>query len=122
MAYRSFGTSPSALPRETDSRAADSTEARFAPLELKVIALAEADPVASIGPPTRFTRFFERWFGFKRPAPLADVRLEALRRFAVLARVAGGRLPGEEVERFVAAGFTLLHARTLQRRAATAAS
>jgi hypothetical protein len=98
-----------------------STGTQFAPLELKVIALAEADPVASIGAPTRFARFFDRWFGFEQPVPLADARLEALRRFAVLARVTGGRLPGEEIERFLTAGFTLLHARWLQRRAATAA-
>jgi len=120
MAYRPAAAPTSGLPRISDSQARP-TGARFAPLELKVIALAEADPVASIGAPTRFARFFERWFGFQRPAPLADARLEALRRFAVLARVTGGRLPGEEVERFLTAGFTLLHARWLQRRAATSA-
>ena len=99
---------------------ADSTEsASFEPIELKVIALAEADPVASIGAPTRFTRFFERWLGISRPKPLANERLEALRRFAVLARVTGGSLPVEEVRRFLAAGYSLLQARALQRRAAS---
>jgi hypothetical protein len=95
----------------------DSAAARFEPLEYKVIGLAEADPVASIGAPSRFAAFFERWFGVARPKPLADSRLEALRRFAVLARVTGGRMPAEEVGRFLAAGFTLLQARALQRRA-----
>jgi hypothetical protein len=121
MAYRSFGAPAPALSGEIESLAAAPAaqqEARFAPLELRVIALAEADPVASIGPPTRFHRFFERWFGFKLPNPLADERLEALRRFAVLARVTAGRLPAEEVRRFLAAGFSLPHARALQRRAA----
>ena len=121
MAYRSFATHPLARPDGLESHrpaSAKAEEARFAPLELKVIALAEADPVASIGAPTRFTRFFERWFGFKRPSPLANERLEALRRFAVLSRVTGGRLPAEEVKHFLTAGFSLFQARALQRRAA----
>jgi hypothetical protein len=121
MAYRSFGAEPFAFSPLSDSRsAADARaeEVEFAPLELSVIALAEADPVASIGAPTRFARFFERWFGFKRPSPLANERLEALRRFAVLARVTGGRLPAEEVKHFLVAGFSLPQARALQRRAA----
>ena len=109
-----------ALVASAPTAAESAQVVRFAPLELKVIALAEADPIASIGAPTRFTRFFERWFGITRPAPLADARLEALRRFAVLARVSGGRLPREEVRRFVEAGFSMLQAHALQRRAATA--
>lgn len=113
MAYRAF-SSPDSLESLADAAA----EAPFAPLELKVIDLAEIDPVASIGPPTRFARWFERWFGIPRPTPLADARLEALRRFAVLVRVTGGELPVEEVKRFLDAGFTLVQARTLQRRAA----
>ncbi len=120
MAYRSFATHPLALPVGFESHlspAPQAEEARFAPLEWKVIALAEADPVASIGSPTRFRRFYERWFGFKLPRPLANERLEALRRFAVLARVSGGRLPAEEVRNFLTAGFSLLQARALQRRA-----
>ena len=120
MAYRSFGALALAYEGETESPEPTRDrpeEGRFGPLELKVIALAEADPVASIGPPRRLHRFFERWFGFKLPNPLADERLEALRRFAVLARVTAGRLPAEEVKRFLAAGFSLLQARALQRRA-----
>lgn len=121
MAYRfpdarTFSNSPG-----SDSPESVRTEPKqvpFAPLELKVIALAEVDPVASIGTPKRFARFFERWFGFRRPSPLANERLEALRRFAVLARVTGGQLPAEEVKRFLAAGFSILQARTLQGRAA----
>jgi hypothetical protein len=120
MAYRAFGGSDPASAKEAESRETTPNGPRFAPLELKVIGLAEADPVASIGPPTRFARWFERWFGFERASPLADARLEALRRFAVLARVTGGQLPREEIERFVAAGFTQLQARALQRRAAPA--
>jgi hypothetical protein len=121
MAYRSFKTAPFAparpadLPRDSED---EGEPASFAPLEQTVIVLAEADPVASLGAPSRFARFFERWFGFKRHNPLSDKRLEALRRFAVLARVARGRLPADEVRRFLAAGFSLSQARALQRRAA----
>jgi hypothetical protein len=117
MAYRSFGATALAHDGKSES-AADRPEAiGFGHLELRVIALAQADPVASIGSPTRFRRFFERWFGFKLPRPLANERLEALRRFAVLARVSGGRMPAEEVRNFLTAGFSLLQARALQRRA-----
>jgi hypothetical protein len=121
MAYRSFGVEPFSLPYAAAARVAAEAgpqAAGFTPLEQQVIRLAEADPVASIGAPTRFARFFERWFGFKRPNPLADERLEALRRFAVLARVTDGQLPAEEVKRFLAADFSLPQARALQGRAA----
>ncbi|HYD13088.1 MAG TPA: hypothetical protein VEC11_09590 [Allosphingosinicella sp.] len=121
MAYRSLGAPATLHHGDTESpeTAADGLDQdRFDPLELRVIALAEADPVASIGPPTRFRRFFERWFGFKLPHPLANERLEALRRFAVLSRVSDGRLPAEEVKTFLNAGFSLLQARAVQRRAA----
>lgn len=120
MAYRSFGVEPFSTPFAAAARVAAETTpqtAGFSALERQVIALAEADPVASIGSPTRSRRFFERWFGFKLPRPLANERLEALRRFAVLARVTGGRLPAEEVKHFLTAGFSLLQARALQRRA-----
>jgi len=121
MAYRSFGAAAPVHDGESESPAATPDrpeDSRFDPLELRVIALAEADPVASIGTPTRFRRSVERWFGFKLPRPLANERLEALRRFAVLARVSGGRLPAEEVKHFLTAGFSLLQARALQRRGA----
>ena len=119
MAYRAFEAWEAAPSGQIESPVTGDPQSRFAPLELTVIALAEADPVASIGGvPTRFGRAFERWFGFERPKPLADARLEALRRFAVLARVTWGRLPVEEVRHFLAAGFTRFQARLLQRRAA----
>jgi hypothetical protein len=113
MTYRAQDATDALVPTQNDS-----PSGRFELLELKVISLAEADPVASIGAPSRFAARFERWFGFERPRPLADSRLEALRRFAVLARITGGELPGEEIKQFLAAGFTRLQARTLQRRAA----
>lgn len=117
MAYHSTGTTSGAFLPSPESRSPAESDS-FEPLEQTVIALAEADPVASLGAPRRFARSFERWFGFKRHNPLPDKRLEALRRFAVLARVARGGLPADEVRRFLAAGFSLSQARTLQRRAA----
>jgi hypothetical protein len=121
MAYSKFPTDARARPRSADSPSRPALEREgeaFAPLEQTVIALAEADPVASIGVPGRFTGFFERWFGFRRHSPLPDARLEALRRFAGLARLGRGGLPADEVKRFLAAGFSLSQARALQRRAA----
>ncbi len=118
MAYLSFDAQPLPFSGPAESPLTEIEAAPFAPLELQVISLAEADPVVSIGAPTRFSRWFERWFGIDRPNPLADARLEALRRFAVLARVTRGELPVDEIKRFLAAGFTRFQARALQRRAA----
>ena len=70
MAYRTFGATDSLDSR--DSPDAVAVEPPFAPLELQVIDLAEIDPIASIGVPGRFGRWFERWFGIERPKPLAD--------------------------------------------------
>jgi len=39
--------------------------------------------------------------------PVADARLEALRRFVVAVLAARGRLPAEDLQRFLVAGFTV---------------
>lgn len=116
MAYRAFDVGPFGLETATtDSIAAT---ARFTHAEARVIALADSDRADSVGARSRLGRFIDRVFGIRRSNPLADPRLEALRRFAVLARLSDGRLPGAEIERFIAAGFTVLQARALQLRVA----
>ncbi|MBB5686815.1 hypothetical protein [Sphingobium boeckii] len=119
MAYRAFDveTFDSATRWETNTAEA-TVAARFTALEARVIAMADHDRLETGRPPSRIGRALDAVFGIKRTAPLADPKLEALRRFTVIARLAEGRLPEREIETFTAAGFSPLQARALQLRAA----
>lgn len=113
MAYRAFdewplvvGAAPAAGAVTAARPVRDGVrEPAFGPIEASVVALAAHDHRWSIRPRTRFVRLVEALFGFRQSNRLADPRLEALRRFAVLARVTRGRPPQAEVEAFLAAGF-----------------
>lgn len=81
--------------------------ADFSPLELRVIALGERSDVSHEVPhESRAGRFLERAFGIKPARPLANPRLENLRRFASMARHHPDRLDDQEIEALRAAGFT----------------
>ena len=82
------------------------TAAVFTPVERSVIALARIDGPSSIRSPRLLARLARRLFGIGPANPLANPRLEALRRFAILARSSRGRPPRREIELFLAAGFT----------------
>lgn len=88
--------------------AVDTREAlRFSPLEMRVIALGERTDVArERRPGTWLARAADRVFGLAAAGPLADPRLEALRRFASKARHHRAALGREDVEALVAAGYT----------------
>lgn len=73
------------------------------PLERAVIALAHNDPASSLKRQDRAARWL-RGPSFA-PLPLADPRLEALRRYAILRRVHGGALAKQEREQLCNAGF-----------------
>lgn len=88
-------------------------EPAFTPIELSVIALARVDGPATVRRRTWLTRLAKAMFGIGLPNPLADPRLEALRRFAIVARDHRGDPPQAEIDRFLAAGFTALAAITL---------
>lgn len=80
-----------------------STSEAISQLERQVIALSRSDPVSSLRQAGRLSRWiFGRNVDFP---PLADPKLEALRRYAILRRVYGERLDVEEVEKFQNAGF-----------------
>ena len=113
MAYRAAEAWAPAFPARSATRILPAPLARFAPIERNVIALAAHDPVASVAAPGRFGRLLRRWLGLAPPNQLADPRLEALRRFAVLARAAPDRIHLSEVRRFLAAGFTVAQARSV---------
>lgn len=78
----------------------------FSGLEWSVIALARRDRIASLREPGRISRALRTVFGTSRPSQLADGRLEALRRIAVLAWHRGYAVPVAELRAFLGAGFT----------------
>jgi hypothetical protein len=91
-----------------------SKHARFSPLEWSVIALARRDTLSSLDRPGRLAMALGTIFGGRRNPQLADPRLEALRRFAVMLRHLRDRLPDRELVRFIKAGFTRGHATLLR--------
>jgi len=73
------------------------------PLERAVIALSCTDPVSSLRPNNRRRGWFLGWP--TGPLPLANPRLEALRRYAILRRVHGAGRVAAEREQLIEAGF-----------------
>ncbi len=83
-----------------------SAEAALSPLELRTLQLSLADGRASLRAPRRIERIGAMLFGSRRVSGLANARLEALRRFAILYRLDGARLDSGEVARAEAAGLS----------------
>lgn len=82
-------------------------ELRFDQLERQVLLLARRDGAWSLGSRGGgLDVLLKRLFGAARPNVLADPRLEALRRFAVTARVGGIAAVQREAAAFLAGGFT----------------
>ncbi len=77
------------------------TVPRIAPLERQVLQLAAADTRSSLNEPGRIVKMLRWVFAVRSANRLADPRIEALRRFAVMARVHGDA----EVDRLIGAGF-----------------
>jgi hypothetical protein len=73
--------------------------------ETLVLQIAEHDDVSTVRTPGRVARFFAWLFAFRSVAPLANARLEALRRAAVFARI-DGHVPAREVEALIGFGFS----------------
>ncbi len=114
MAYRAFdewqhaaATEPLRLPSVArPALVAPAPAPAFTAVELSVIGLARVDGLATLRPRNWLTRLAERLFGLGRPNQLADPRLEALRRFALIVRNHRGDPPQGEINRFLAAGFS----------------
>lgn len=102
MAYLDFS------PLAGETRSASAADAgRFSPTELRVIDLAERiDASREIDHRGRFGRFVEWALGIRLARPLADPRLESLRRFASLARHHPREVRDDDVRHFVEAGFS----------------
>ena len=114
MAYLSFTEFAPAVAAGNDhvtprAPVPDPLPARFSALEWTVVAIAERDPLSSLKAPGRMAVALGTLFP-ERPNPkLADPKLEALRRLAVLTWHHGYRVAESAVRAFLAAGFTLHH-------------
>jgi alkylhydroperoxidase family enzyme len=106
MAYMSF--SPWATADAFANGAPTPAEAsRFTAVELRVIALAEhVDATREFHPESRRARFLDYVFGVKRNRPLANPRLETLRRFASLVRHHPERVGDGDVRTLMSSGFS----------------
>jgi hypothetical protein len=103
MAYLAFDEFGAVLQTAAADRVAND---RLSPLEWAVVVLARRDTLATLREPGRLSVALGNLFG-KRPNPrLADPKLEALRRLAVLAWHDRVAVPAQEIADFLAAGFT----------------
>ena len=108
MAYRNFAEPHEAtLAHRIAAPVADPVPARLSPLEWSVVALAQGEKLSSINRPGRVAIAMHRLFGLKPANELADPRLEALRRLAVIAWHRGYAVHSSEIHAFKAAGFTM---------------
>ncbi|WP_428685501.1 hypothetical protein [Sphingopyxis sp.] len=92
--------------------------AGFSALEWSVVMLARHDRPSSLREPGRITRWLGRIFGEAFNRRLADPRLEALRRMAVLTWHHSYSVPKTELKAFFAAGFDTDHYELLGKRVA----
>lgn len=109
MAFIAFEHGPTFLAPAADALLAPpmpvTPPARLSALEWLVVAIARRDRPPSLRRSGRFLRAVQGLFS--RPAsPLADDKLEALRRMAVLTWRHGVTVPPSEVDAFLAAGFS----------------
>ena len=84
----------------------DTDKPDFTPLEWSVIRLSRVDRLSTLRPPGRFRRFVNWLMGRNGSPELANERLEALRRMAVLSWHYGFTVPGEDVASFLSQGFS----------------
>jgi hypothetical protein len=109
MAYLAFAEGAAGAITHAPTPKADPVpfrKARLSGLEWLAVAVARNDGLSSLRRPGRLAAALGSLFGVPRNPELADPRLEALRRVAVLSRHYGYAVPSREVRRFVAAGFT----------------
>ncbi len=112
MAYRKFAAEDDfLLDAESAAEAVirPATEPRFTREELAIIDLAEKDGVWSLHGESRLGRVVRLLFGIEIARPLANRRLESLRRLAVRAW-RQRPIDRAALAEFVAAGFSPRHA------------
>lgn len=105
MAYLAKIETQDSRPITLHVVAAPSAKADFSALEWSVIRFARVDRLWTIRAAGRVRRFWN-WLLARGNPELADPRLEALRRIAVLTWHFGFTVPGDDVAAFLSAGFT----------------
>ena len=111
MAYVDFSgdtafATPATAPIITPPVPVEPTPSRLSALEWSVVALAQRDRLSSLRHPSPMSIALGKVFGSRRRDPnLADPKLEALRRMAVLSWHRGYAVPVSELAAFFAAGF-----------------
>jgi hypothetical protein len=90
----------------TGVAANDTAKPDFSRLEWSVIRLAQVDGLSTLREPGRWGRFVNWLMNRKGLPSLANERLEALRRMAVLSWHYGFTVPGDDVAAFLSAGFS----------------
>jgi len=75
-------------------------------LERSVIGIARRDGLSTLRQPGRLSRWLGLIFGVRISPQLADPKLEALRRIAVLSWRRGYAIASAEVKAFIAAGYS----------------
>ena len=94
------------VPKIAPAPAPAVPEPDFSALEWSVIRLARVDGLSTLREPGRIGRFMNWLMGRGGSPELANPRLEALRRMAVLSWHFGFTVPGDDVADFLAAGFS----------------
>lgn len=84
----------------------DTAKPDFSRLEWSVIRLARVDGLSTLREPSRLGRFLNWLMNRKGLPSLANERLEALRKMAVLSWHYGFTVPGDDVASFLSAGFS----------------
>lgn len=108
MAYLNFAEpQEAAFATRIVTPVADAVPARLSPLEWSVVALAQTERLSSINAPGRIAVAMGKLFGSRRNPLLADSRLEALRRLAVIAWHRGYAIHSSEIYAFKEAGFSM---------------
>jgi hypothetical protein len=106
------------LPAPSSSAPKADSPAGFSALEWSVVMLARHDRPSSLREPGRAAKFLGRIFGEAFNRRLADPRLEALRRMAVLTWHHSYSIPKAELQAFFAAGYSADHYELLGKRVA----
>jgi hypothetical protein len=96
----------------TASREADSNAAQLGQDEWSVVEIARNDPLWSLNPDGLLQRLVRTLFGIQPPRPLANERLEAVRRLAVVAWKRGV-IGAAAVGGFLAVGYSAADARLI---------
>ncbi|MBW6522875.1 hypothetical protein KZ810_05135 [Sphingomonas sp. RHCKR47] len=116
MAYIDFASEQDQLlspaPRH-DPVPVDAPATQLSALEWSVVAIARNDRLSSLREPSRLSVAMGGLFGARHNPRLADPRLEALRRMAVLSWHHGYTVPTSALTAFTDAGFTIAQYETL---------